>query len=221
MNKEYVQSVLKSCVLFSELSDASVTRLSEEATAFTCLSGDDITSYAKDSLIVIASGSANVFSKDVGSNTLLRILSDGDVFGIAGLLSGYSGISRIIAKSNRLTALSFPKERILSLITEDRDFAKKYISLLEKKIVFLNRRINAFTAGTCERTLATFLCSVSSEEQFEVGPIAFSNLAMQLNMGRASFYRALETFEQQSIVRRGQKTIFVISRSLLKEKYLQ
>lgn len=220
MNEDHIKKAIKGCILFSDLDETHIEELSAHATELTFEAGCDITEYARSSLIVIASGNANVFSKDVESNTLLRILSEGDVFGIAGLISGYTEVSRIVVKSGRLCALSIPREFILSIITKDPRFTQKYIAVLEKKIVFLNRRIASFTAGTCERRLATFLCAVSSEEQFEAGPIAFSNLAKQLNMGRASFYRAIEAFERDGIIRRGPKTIFVISRSLLKEKYL-
>lgn len=220
MNEDYIKKAIKSCMLFSELENSLITMLAERAGVLTFDSGCDITEYARSSLMVIADGSANVFSGEAEGNTLLRILTQGDVFGIAGLISGYIEVSRIVVKSNRLCALSIPKEIVLKIISNDAEFAKKYIAVLEKKIVFLNRRITAFTAGTCERRLATFLCAVSGEEQFEAGPIAFSSLAKQLNMGRASFYRALEAFERDGIIRRGQKTIFVLSRSQLKEKHL-
>lgn len=220
MNEDLIKKAVKSCILFSELDEDHVSLICDNAKTLIFDSGCDITEHARSSLIVIASGSANVFSKENESNTLLRILSTGDVFGIAGLVGGYTKISRIVVKSGRLYALSIPREIILSIISADNRFAQKYIAVLEKKIVFLNRRIASFTAGTCEKRLATFLCSVSGEEQFEAGPIAFSSLAKQLNMGRASFYRALDTLERDGVIRRGSKTIQVISRSLLKEKHL-
>lgn len=221
MNEERIRSILHSCTLFADLSDTKIQRLSKTASHITYDSGCDITEVSQGALTVIASGSANVYSKDTESNTLLRVLSEGDVFGIAGLLSGYTEISRIVVKSGKLGVISIPKEEIISLISDDISFTQKYIFLLERKIVFLNRRIASFTAGTCERRLATFLNSISSDEQFEIGPIAFSNLAMQLNMGRASFYRVIEAFENDGLICRGPKTLHVLSRSRLKEKYLQ
>jgi CRP-like cAMP-binding protein len=221
MNNEHSKSILHFCSLFSDLGEENTEKLLKSASFAAYHAGCDITAFTQGRLTVIASGSANVYSNDAESNTLLRVLSVGDVFGVAGLLSGYTDISRIIVKSGKLSVISIPKEEILSLISDDPGFARKYVSLLEQKIVFLNRRILAFTAGTCERRLATFLNSVSSEEQFEVGPIAFSSLAMQLNMGRASFYRALDAFEKDGLIRRETKTLYVLSRSKLKEKYLK
>jgi CRP-like cAMP-binding protein len=193
----------------------------EMTSAFCVFPNKGVHNKTRTYLYVYDSLGETVLSNDAESNTLLRVLSVGDVFGVAGLLSGYTDISRIIVKSGKLSVISIPKEEILSLISDDPGFARKYVSLLEQKIVFLNRRILAFTAGTCERRLATFLNSVSSEEQFEVGPIAFSSLAMQLNMGRASFYRALDAFEKDGLIRRETKTLYVLSRSKLKEKYLK
>ena len=220
MNEKLIVNAIKRCVLFSELEERYLSQLSKNATVLTFDSGCDITEYARGAIIVIDSGSANVFSKDSDQSTLLRILTSGDVFGIAGLISGYSELTRIIVNSHKLCAISIPKKHVLSIISEDCRFAQKYIAILERKIVFLNRRISSFTAGSCERRLAAFLCSVSGEESFEAGPIAFSSLAKQLNMGRASFYRALDTLEGDGAIQRGKKTILVISRSLLKEKHL-
>ena len=221
MNKEDVYSALNECALYSALCKEHLSELAGRSSTSAHSSGEDISSLARNALIVIGSGSANVYSEDSESNTLLRVLSKGDVFGISGLIGGYKEISRVCVKSTSLCAISVPRECIIDLISKDACFASGYISLLEKKIVFLNRRIAAFTAGTCERRLASFLNSVSGEEQFEIGPIALSSLAKQLNMGRASLYRALDSFEAEGIIERKAKAIKVMSRTLLKTKYLK
>lgn len=218
MKNDDVQSALAGCALLSCLGEENLADISAVSELRKFVGGEDISVYTNGRLAVVVDGRANVMSRDGERNTLIRVLGKWDVFGVAGLFSRATEVSRVIA-TVRTSVLFIPSNKILEAISKNSEFAKRYITFLENRIVFLNRRISAFTAGSCERRLATFLRSVSSEESFELSGIPFSSLARQLDMGRASFYRALETLEAEGAVLRGQKSIFVLSRSLLKEKY--
>ncbi len=213
-------SALAASSLFSHLSEAEGKRLSEHALLSSFSQSDDISDKSMGMLSLIVSGRANVFSHDGKRETLLRIMSPGDVFGVAGLFTGVSEVSRIIA-STKGSIARIPKDEILELLSENREFAESYIVFLERRIVFLNRRISAFTAGSSERRLATFLASVSQEESYEVRGIPFSSLAKQLDMGRASFYRALETLSADGSITHSKKLISVSSRTDLLKKYIK
>jgi len=204
--------------IFSPLSQTQAERVASSSEVCRVASGEEISSSSERMLSVVLKGTLEVFSTDNGRATLLRILREGDVFGVAGLFSGSEPVSRIIAKS-KSQILLIPRDEIITLMTENKDFARGYISFLEKRIAFLNNRISSFTAGSCERKLALFLCSVSEEESFSLS-IPFSSLAKQLDMGRASFYRALGILEGEGLVSGNEKKISVISRKALKAKYV-
>ena len=178
----------------------------------------DVAESARGVVAVLLSGRAEVFSKDEGRHTLIRVLSAGDVFGVAGLFSGAEKVSRIIT-TTRSSLLLIPKQSIISAVQSNQDFAVAYFSFLERRIAFLNQRIAAFTAGKSERKLAIFLCSLSDEESFEISGIPFSSIAKQLDIGRASLYRAITVLEEDGLIRAGAKSIEVLNRSSLRSKH--
>lgn len=219
MKNEHILPALKRSALFANLEDTFAEELAVSSKILHFGGGEDISEQSQGSLCLIANGRANVLSTNDEKNVLIRVLAEGDVFGVAGLFSGATEVSRVVTQC-RTRILCIPAKKILDALVKYPDFAKSYITFLERRIVFLNRRISAFTAGSCERRLATFLNSVSSDESYEISGIPFSSLARQLDMGRASFYRALDALESDGVIHRGQKSIYVVSRSELKKKYI-
>ena len=214
--KEIAERILNT-KLFASLTESQALKLASASDARAFGSGNEISVCTHGCISLVLRGGAEVFSADGSRKTLLRIIREGDVFGVAGLFSGNRSVSRIIAKSRTLILL-IPKDMVAALFSENPSFASDYVSFLEKRIAFLNNRISSFTAGSCERKLALFLISVSEEETFSLN-ISFASLARQLDMGRASFYRALGILEQANLIIGNDKNITVISRSTLKEKY--
>jgi len=215
--KEAVDLIL-STKLFEALTPSQANTLVRASSICSFTGGDEMYTKSSGTLAVVLHGGAEVFSADDGRNTLLRIMREGDVFGVAGLFTESEPVSRILAKG-KTRILLIPKSEIISLISSNEGFAKDYISFLERRIAFLNSRIFSFTAGSCERKLAMFLCSVSDDETYSIS-IPFSSLAKQLDMGRASFYRALGILEDAGLVSGSDKKITVLSHSALKAKYV-
>lgn len=218
MEHEREIPLAKSVQIFSSLTKEEENILISSSSSMTFPSGEDISAATSGKLCLITSGRADVFSSDNGRNTLLRIMREWDVFGVAGLFTSSEPISRIVTRA-KTSILLISKENIIMLMSKNESFARDYISFLEEKISFLNQRISAFTAGSCERKLALFLCNLSEEESFSI-EISFSSLARQLDMGRASFYRALGILEGERLVSGNEKKITVLSRNALKAKYI-
>lgn len=218
MQPKDISSKMPCAKIFGSLSPEQTERIESASEIYTLSSGEDAEKKTRGSIAVLLKGRANVYSADESRKTLIRILGEGDVFGVAGLFSQSEDVSRVVARAGTQILL-IPKSEIVSLISANEKFASDYISFLEKRIAFLNNRISSFTAGSCERKLALFLYSVSSEESFSFN-VSFSSLAKQLDMGRASFYRALAILEEADLAIGNEKTISVKSRSALKAKYL-
>ena len=175
-------------------------------------------------LVIILRGKARVFSMDKSREVLLRTLEKGDVFGVAELFCGDDkSISRVEAKGC-CEALFVPEEIIGHLLENDKVIMYNYLNFLCQRIRFLNQRIACFTAGSAERRLAIYLNSLvskpSEEGDAKVTPdISMGALALMLDIGRASLYRAVETLISDGFIQKEEKSFILINRDKMLLKY--
>ena len=96
-----------------------------------------------------------------------------------------------------------------------------YLAFLSEKIRYLNRKIVTLTAGSAERRLAYFLDTSIPENAADIPTITvpMNSLAEMLNLGRASLYRAADRLSEEGFIERDGKTIKVINRKGMMEKY--
>ncbi|MEE1115417.1 MAG: Crp/Fnr family transcriptional regulator [Clostridia bacterium] len=173
-------------------------------------SGETVFSPSSDgnSVGIIISGNAWVFSDDEAKNVLLRTLSVSDVFGVSNLFSKEKFVSRIIAH-RRCEVLFIHADTVKYLLENDKTVMYNYVNFLSDRICFLNRKISCLTAGSVERRLALYLCS-AIEVSFDTNendavydlalPVSFSSLATMLDVGRASLYRAFDRLEADGFI---------------------
>lgn len=168
--------------------------------------------YSRDSFIravgVIYSGSASV-KKDSLS---LSILKSGSLFGAVTLFSDHKKFAAEITALESCLVLFIDKEQISGLMTYSTAFSSNYISYLSDRIYFLNERIDALTGGTAEARLLTYLHynAVLNDGDKSLLVKSYGNLASGLDIGRASLYRAMDSLEKKGIIRRENKTIFLL-----------
>jgi len=207
--------------LFSACSDDLL-----DAAAATCelrdfSQGEELKSYTeRPFLCIISTGSAHVYAKERSSDLLLRILREGDTFGVATLFgqTGESAITKIIA-AEPTRALCMSEASVRSMILRDGDFAMRYIDFLADRIRFLNKRISCLGAGSAEDKLCTWLLNQLPEDRelhTYTLPMSLSQLADTLGLGRASLYRALDELEARGVITRQGKTLTVPCRAALK-----
>lgn len=115
----------------------------------------------------------------------------------------------VLTAEKNTEVLFLPEDVILWAMRRDFTITENYIRYLSERIWFLNEKISGLTAGTAEQRLAVFLTEHCGPE----GDIATSmtDLSRQLNIGRASLYRALDTLEQKGLIQRGNKALHVIN----------
>ncbi len=184
--------------------------LDKQALFKTFDSGETVFSPSSDgnSVGIIISGNAWVFSDDEAKNVLLRTLSVSDVFGVSNLFSKEKFVSRIIAHG-RCEVLFIHADTVKYLLENDKTVMYNYVNFLSDRICFLNRKISCLTAGSVERRLALYLCS-AIEVSFDANendavydlalPVSFSSLATMLDIGRASLYRAFDRLEADGFI---------------------
>ena len=166
-----------------------------------------------DRVGLVLSGKATVHTTDPSRRALIRILSKGDIFGLAGIFSDEPEMSKIYANGEcRCVFLS--RESMLHLLEKSDVFRQNYIGFLSNRIRFLNRKIAYLTAGSAERRLALYLLSFETHE-VELSD-SIRSLSDLLNLGRASLYRAFDKLcEDGYLLKEGKKITILNSEAML------
>ena len=159
---------------------------------------------------ILLSGEVLV-EKGPGKRLHMARLYPGDIFGAAALFQSRSGYPSLITAKKPTEVLFLPQEVLTWAMQRNQTITENYISYLSDRIWFLSSRISALTAGTAERQLAVFLLERGSMD------VSMTDLSQQLNIGRASLYRALETLEDLGAIARNGKSVEVLREDVLRE----
>ena len=87
----------------------------------------------------------------------MSTLKRNDLFGAASICGKDSGFVIDIRCNERSRALIIPEEEMLDLLSENRTVLKNYLSYLNGRIRFLNKRLDAFSKNTVALRIMTFL----------------------------------------------------------------
>ncbi len=191
--------------LICDMLDPNQDRISEFS------DGEQIETHSRIGFVL--AGKASVQTTDQSRRVLLRFLSAGDAFGVAGIFSQTKEISKICAMGS--CKCLFISENTVSKLLEVSDiFRKNYIDFLSNRIGFLNQKIAYLTAGSAERRLALYLLSFGTNEVELKDSI--SSLSDLLNLGRASLYRAFDKLcEDGYLQKNGRKFTVLNSEAML------
>lgn len=167
----------------------------------------------ESALVFVLSGKA-IVKNETNDNALLQIVEKGGAFGAASLFSESEHyVTNIIAKSD-VKALFLSQTFIEQLILNNSIVAMNYIAFLSGRIRFLNQKINSFTKKSADKKLASYLITNSNNDRVEL-KISFSALGEELDIGRASLYRALDKFTDSGIIKKIDKTILIVNKEEL------
>ncbi len=171
-------------------------------------------------MVIFLSGEAEIYTADEGRSMLLRTVKQGGIVGVANLFSEEDFVSRIIA-TKHCDTMEISPEGYGKILESDKRAMYNYLSFLSEKIRYLNRKIVTLTAGSAERRLAYFLDTSIPEHTTDTPEITvpMNSLSEMLNLGRASLYRATDKLTDEGFITRNGKTIKVINRKGMMEKY--
>lgn len=177
--------------------------------------GDTIfhTKHFKHSLGYLLSGRIAVSRPDEQRRTSLSTIEKGHFFGAAAVFSPDAEYVTLLVAQKPCRVLFFEQQLLESLMREDFAITKNYIAFLTGRIRFLNGKIQALTAASPEQALALYLTSRMAEKDgvFAVEPDgSLSQLAEQLNIGRASLYRAFDALCTEKVIARHKKLIVIL-----------
>ena len=162
----------------------------------------------------IVRGGAKVFKSENG--IIISKLTDGSLFGCAALFSGRDHFVNEIVATKDTRVFYIDKSVIVKLMQLDPTFSVSYIRYLSDRILFLNKRIVNFTGGTAESRLANYLLPCFADYKTYELDRSMSQLAVSLDIGRASLYRAFDALELGNAVQRDGKYIRLIDKEALK-----
>ena len=189
----------------------------QERTFETYKKGDVIYSPDKydNSLGFIVKGSVNVIKP--ASGVIVSTLVKNDFFGAVTLYSqkGYY-VSKLVATTDT-KVLFIVKSTVGILMLQDQAMAINYISYLSDRLYYVNSRIDAFTGGSAESRLASFLIdSFGGYKTLQLRQ-PYTKLAVSLDIGRASLYRAFDSFIEAGAIEKDGKYIRLLNEDKLKE----
>lgn len=167
------------------------------------------------SIVYVVKGRVNVVKPSSG--VILSSLSKGDFFGGATLYSVKNYFFSNIVAAAETKVLFIDKNTIGVLLMKEQAMATNLISYLSDSLYYLNSRIDAFTGGNAENRLATYLLdSFGGYKTLQLN-IPFTKLAVSLDIGRASLYRAFDSFIESGAIEKDGKYVRLLNEEKLRE----
>lgn len=197
------------CFLFEGLSEEDYTKvLAALGQPVGIPKGGEL--YRDGSVGIIVSGSARIGrTGSTGESVTVRGIGAGEVFGAASVFGEWkNGKSRITAQT-ACRVLYISEDVLRKLLSDYPVIAVNYISFLSDRIRFLNRRIDAFSAGSAVQKLYEYLAEMTDGEKSVTLSFGMAELARRLKMGRSSLYRSLEVLQENGLVTRCNNTFTV------------
>ncbi len=212
--KNSVLKLLSECPIFKNIPEDDLCAIAENyASLSVCEKHDVIFSENKytRSLVIIIKGSASVTKQSGNSKILMNILKKGDIFGMATLFFEEENYLTQITALEKVTMAVFSKENVQKIFSLYPAVSENYITILSEKIHFLNKKISTYTKSETIQKVASFILQCADDEKKQsVLPYSITNIADALNVGRASVYRAFDTLENDSVIKREGKKIKIL-----------
>ena len=150
---------------------------------------------------IIADGTASVKKERV----VINHLKAGDIFGAVTLYNDCDRFVNDIVAQTECTVIFISKDGIDSLLSRSPEFAKKYIKYLSQRVYFLNEKIEEYTAPSAKDKLLSYFKKNAVDGSFVLNE-KMTELSKQLNISRASLYRAIdELYDSKKIEKDGNK----------------
>ena len=212
-NKEII-SIFASSPLFIGSSEQTIAFAVNESRIADCSKKETLLTEGESlsSLCIILKGSAQVMGISKHKPVILNTLSSGRVFGMASLFGEKCGTTSIVAKENCTYAI-ISQECVEKMLSSDVGFAKNYIRFLSDKIRFLNKKIAFFTSESAEKKVAGYLLSLPYDEQNQcvILETKMAKLAQNLDIGRASLYRAFDSLTEKCFIEKQNNVVKIPS----------
>ena len=199
---------LSTCFLFQNIDEILIEQLCSDNRC-------ELLSYPRSAVIfnethfrpclgILLSGEVLVEKNTADGKRLnMSRLHPGECFGAAAMFQKRGRYASVLTAKRPTQVLFLPQAVITWAMQRSDTITENYITYLSGRIWFLSSRISALTAGTAQQKLAVYLL-----EQGDMA-ISMTDLSQQLNIGRASLYRAVEELEAAGGIFRQGKNVCV------------
>lgn len=174
--------------------------------------GDRVFYEQGGALGVLLSGKVCVGGRRDRHKLVLNEMYPGVVFGFSSLFEGEKHFESDICACRKSEVLWLEEALIEELLGLERRVGRNIIALQAEKIRFLNEKVLSFSSSDNEKKLLLYLEALpASEEGRREVPLGMSALSARLSMGRASLYRAFDRLEEENMIRREGKAVYILS----------
>ena len=211
-------SSLKKCPLFTNCTEKQLEDIlsSKKYQVKFFSKGDTIFSpeASPKVLAVILKGTAEV-SKSTGKGTLyMSNLTEGKISGMSCLFNEDAAFPTTVTAKENMRVFFIDKQQLMALFSSSPLILENYLSLLSKKICFLNEKIESITATDVKEALKNYLLDTSEKLDsvtFSL-PVSVQKLSNLLSVGRTSLYRAFDELTRDGFLTKNGKVITITER---------
>ena len=166
-------------------------------------------------IFAIVSGTVQILSQNENRKVILKTSGVGTIFGVANIFTKNALFPSTVIAKKQASVLTISHSVFINMLNNEPALMTNYLEFLSNKIIYLNKKINSYTAGNNENKLLYFLSENEIDGNVSLD-MSLSDLAIMLDMGRASLYRALDKLELEKIIKRNGKTITILNKENLK-----
>ena len=149
-------------------------------------------------------------------SAVLNHLKPGNLFGISAFFGSKGAKTELVTKKECLVL--FIREDRAEPLWQNTKIRKNLISFLTDRICFLSQKIATFTEGNAKGALSRYLLEHCDETGIcHISP-SYAALSKELNLGRASLYRAIDELTEENIIKKDKKRIWLLNKNLLENK---
>jgi len=211
-------NLLQSVPLFSDLSDSSLSMISQEMI---------LRSYTKEQMIlvednpgetffIVAQGSVKVTrTSEDGREVILTMLGAGDFFGEMSLLDGKTRSANVVALEATET-LTLSRRDFLSILETYPKIAIHLLEELTTRIRWSDRQIESLSLSGAEKRIAIALIRLAEElGTIRQGAVTVQNLPYQQDIAnmagtsRETVSRVLKLLEEKNYIQRHGRTLVI------------
>lgn len=210
INKKYLDA-LKGSELFENIDEKFLRKLLVPENLFKARKNEFIISNdTKEKFIAVLLKGKTITKTDEQSDKV--ILSDDEVSDVIGTTLVYSNNNTNIETMSLCNSvyLKITEDSLTEMCMNEKQIYINLMNIMNKRLNFLLKRIKGFTARSAEKKLALYIKDLLKDNKEITIDISMSKLAIMLDLGRASLYRALDTLENNNVIIKNKKQIRVV-----------
>ncbi|MDF2927380.1 MAG: Crp/Fnr family transcriptional regulator [Paenibacillaceae bacterium] len=136
---------------------------------------------------------------DSGKKVILNTLAPGGIFGVSAVFSDEREFVTTLQARSNARVLFLGEALLLELFERDKQVLIHYLQFVNRRIRFLNRRVECFAHEQIALRLMVFLRQLQEEQNGSECvhlPFSRTQLADYLGVSRGSLYRTLKNLEK-------------------------